>query len=369
MKRFLVTVLSGIATGCLLLWSADKLIGQNFLGRIKWSNHFIYIFFFFGFAWALWLLFWNHLLHRFVWKQKSPVKSAESTNTSAPKTTLQGQQSAAISGTYYPTNISRPTAMTVQSNALMSVKPTGNTTPTPPPSALSPLASATASSAPTKESDITMLADIDPNLDMMAFKHVALDGKMIDLVYSSDDIAVLCKMLSEEHTWTVNTTVPIQECTWTNEIGEVKTPCKDVLEQSTILERMETEAEIVPTIVFMRGTIQNYQEVQQYLLQNNIYLVQYESDGTPGVQLLHDLLKEKFEVIPEYDEAPAQQEVSDGNTENEEENTVQENTRQEISEDFREETTSEENNIEQVETDRHYGEGNSVPTQTDAANP
>ena len=67
----------------------------------------------------------------------------------------------------------------------------------------------------------------------------------------------------------------------------------------------------------------------QYLLQNNIYLVQYESD-TPGVKTLHELLKEKFVLFTEGEEVTEEEPV------NEEDNE----TDQETEEDHAEEETA-----------------------------
>ena len=326
MKRFLISVLTGIITGCLLVWGADKIAGTNLLSRIKWSNKYLYIFSAVGFAWAVWLSLWNKCLNRFIWKQKTAAIQPAPTKTNAVETKTQQQpiqtqektaqqptQTPTNGVVYRPANVVRPMAMAAQSNAVMSVNPANPSSAAPNsplPMAGAPTTNATISPATRKEHDIAVLSDIDPDLDMMAFKHVSLEGKVLDLVYSSDDVAVLCKLFSDEHTWTVDTTQTLEDCTWTNEEGTAVQPCKELLAQAAILEKMETEAEIIPTIVFMRGQINDYDNVVQYLLQNNIYLVQYESD-TPGVKTLHELLKEKFVLFTEGEEVTEEEPVNE----------------------------------------------------------
>ena len=395
MKRFLISILTGIIVGCLLVWGADQLIGKHYLSRIKWSNAVVYIFFFAGFIWALWLNLWNKCLNRFIWQRKKPeAQAAQNTNvaTSLPaqhqqqatqsteqntqqpaQTSAQPAQSATQTATngilYRPAKIVRPMAMSVQNNAVMSVNaPDSSNGVTPTSTAGAPATGAPIRPAAQKEHDIAILSDIDPDLDMMAFKHVALEGKVLDLVYSSDDVAVLCKLFSDEHTWTVKTDQSIEECSWTNEQGDVLFPCKDLLAQTAILEKMETEAEIIPTVVLMRGQINDYDNVQQYLLQNNIYLVQYESNGAPGVKTLHELLKEKFVLFTEDEEEPTEEEEQNEPEENNEtgEDTEESNTEEEISDS---ENTKETGDEEEIFDSENAEEEDSTEENIPSTNP
>ena len=206
--------------------------------------------------------------------------------------------------------VAPPKRMNVQNNAVLGINPS-NAPQTP-----APTETAAPISKPSqKESDIALLSDIDQDLDMMAFKHVALEGKIIDLVYSSDDVAVLCKLFSDPHTWTVDISQPVQDCVWTDETGATQRPCAILLAQKEALTKMEEEAQIIPTIVLMRGTIQNYQAVENYLLQNQISLVQYELQPGSEGKTLHDLLKEKFSIFSEDEEGEEEQEVDESENE------------------------------------------------------
>ena len=164
-----------------------------------------------------------------------------------------------------------------------------------------------------KHRDILTLSTLGSNLDMMAFKYVILQGKKIDLVYSSDDVAVLCTVLSDDTIWHVDTTQPIENSTWTSDSGVVITPGPELLSQAAVLEKMESNATIIPTVVLVRGKVQDYGEVQDYLLQNHINLVQYQSDQMPGVQTLESLLNEKFLAFPT--EADLNEEDNNGSEE------------------------------------------------------
>lgn len=164
---------------------------------------------------------------------------------------------------------------------------------------LTATASVSASSVSQKAQDIESLMHIDDTLDMAVFKKVALEGQIIDLVYSSDNDAVICNLLSETHDWVVDISSPIENSVWRNEIGETLTIGATVLKQAALLEKLESDASIVPTIVLMRGSIQNYDSVVNYLLQNHIHLVKYQADEAENVVTLHQLLKKHFSIFPD----------------------------------------------------------------------
>ena len=339
-KRGVLAVVSGIALEVVALYTANRFMGWGF-ERIKWSSIYVWLFFFSGFLTAVWLYVWSRLIARLFGGKKKATDSSPAVTptqsqvvmspvqTAAPQTPSNipvstpspsesqeeiPQKEATSAGTptapTAPSMAPRPMAprmappvrMAVQNNAILGVNPSDPTTAvqTPMVSSAAPVAQPKEPSK--KESDIALLADIDPDLDMMAFKHVALEGKVIDLVYSSDDVAVLCKVFSDAHTWSVDMTQDIGDCTWTNENGETQKPCSILISQVAALKKMEADAEIIPTILMVRGSIQNFREVSDYLLQNKISLVQYENEELPGVTNLHELLKEKFSLFPGDDE-------------------------------------------------------------------
>jgi len=354
-KRSVLSAISGIALEVLALWGINRLTASGLFGRINWRSTFVWGFFFAGFFTAVWLHLWFKLTARLfggkgkstdapattVSQVQSPVAPTQTpmTPAQAPTTPVQSvntpvQNTASTAPAQTPSagpstspttpttpvvparpmapRMAPPVRMSVQNNAILSVNPTDPTTAVQTPMA-APVAPVAQPRAPSqKENDIVMLSDIDQELDMMAFKHVALEGKVIDLVYSSDDVAVLCKLFSDDHTWSVNTTQPIDACVWTNEIGETSQPCATLLAQVSALKKMEADAEIVPTIVMVRGSVQNFSQVADYLLQNKITLVQYENEKMSEAISLHDLLKEKFSLFPEDGEE--NQDASDEET-------------------------------------------------------
>ena len=373
-KRSILSAVSGIAVEVLVLWGVSHLTSSGLFSRINWRSTFVWGFFFAGFFTATWLYLWSRLISRLFGSKSKPTApittisqvqapatppqvsptptqpiNAPVQNVAAPAPTQAPAQTTTTPTTPATPSIpARPMAprmappvrMSVQNNAVLNVKPSDPTTAVQT-SVTAPVAPVTQPKEPSqKEKDIVTLSNIDQDLDMMAFKHVALEGKIIDLVYSSDDVAVLCKLFSDEHTWSVDTTQPIDACTWINENGETSQPCATLLTQVAVLKKMEEEAEIIPTIVMVRGTIQNFTQVADYLLQNKITLVQYENEKMSEATSLHDLLKEKFSLFPEDDEEnqdvsseetsdlddesteePQQEGLDDG-----EENNIEENT-------------------------------------------
>lgn len=371
MKK-IATLVSGIILEIIVLWGSNSIIHWG-LDRINWHSVFVWLFFFGGFVSAYWLILWSKLVNRFLQKRVTSSSTTSSVEEKTPAAPAPQQEQAPVSEPAQestpepeveeatpaapsapapspaPTpRMAPPTKITVQNNAVLTMNPTS--APAPNQTAPNAPAAAPAHNPSQKEQDIVQLSDIDPDLDMMAFKHVALEGKIIDLVYSSDDVAVLCKLFSDPHTWTVDTTQPIEECTWTDETGAEQHPCENLLSQVVALKKMEAEAQIIPTIVLMRGTIQNYQEVENYLLQNQITLVQYEVQPGSDGRTLHDLLREKFTLFPEdgegeYDEG-ATDETEDTDSDEEDVDTDSDDTS--LDEDY---TENEENFEEEAPQD------------------
>ena len=346
-KRGVFSIFLGIIVEVSVLWGLNRLMAWRLFERINWRSIFVWAFFFGGFFSAVWLYLWTKLLARIFGDKK---KNAERSNTiaqpsgvpahpvvSAPvpssgntqvqntsmspdkPTTVATPNTQALPSSPTPAVPVRPMAprmpppvrMAVQNSAILTIDPSNPATQTPAPTA-APVTPAVSQRTPSqKENDIVELSNIDQELDMMPFKHVALEGKVIDLVYSSDDVAILCKLFSDDHTWSVDTTQPINECVWQNENGETYKPCSTLLSQVVALKKMESEAEIIPTIVMVRGSVQNLQQVQDYLLQNKITLVQYENEKMSEVTSLHTLLKEKFSLFPEEEDDEDDQDVSD----------------------------------------------------------
>ncbi len=291
MKKYIGGLLSGLILWGALLFSVDLISEQDIFHRTNWRSLWLWGSFFIGFATAYWLRLWFFLWRHVGHSSKKPTPNTVSTTPSPT-----------------PSNVttapkSMPMAMPVQTKAVMSVVPTPGTgaAPTTIPAATNlsstPVAPAT-KPVSMKGQDINNLSKLGSNLDMMAFKHVALQGKVLDLVYSSDDVAVLCKVLSDDTTWTVDISQPIDTCVWTASSGVSMTPGADLFEQKQILQKMESDARVLPTIVLVRGSIPNYREVQEYLSQSGVYLVKPESDGEPGVKTLEELLNANFLTFP-----------------------------------------------------------------------
>ncbi len=359
-RRNILAIISGLAIEAVWIWGSNHLVPWG-LNRVNWRSIFVWIFFFAGFLTAAWLYLWTKLITRLFGNRKKqeaaptpvavqaivqneinqPEPAPEVSQNNVQNTPVQPETPTALQ-TEQPTTaqettqatapvtpkpaapkpMAPPVRMNVQNNAILNVQPSGATTTTQTPGQTASTPTTQQTTVSQKEKDIATLADIDSDLDMMAFKHVALEGKIIDLVYSSDDVAVLCKLFSDDHTWTVDTTQPIEECTWTDETGDVKKPCGILISQIAALKKMEADAEIIPTIVMVRGSIQNFQEATDYLLQNKISLVQYENEKMSEATTLHTLLKEKFSLFPddeeESDKDVAEDETTDASTEEEE---------------------------------------------------
>lgn len=285
-KRGLLVLITGIAVGGAILWATDYYLHLNLIQRIDWQNILLWEYFVAGFGTACWLVLWSKFLRILFGfkKQKAPA---------APKPT------SANTPIDKPQDLP-PARMNVQSHAVLSVAPTTDNTASADP--LIPTTPSFASQPSQKSQDIEMLCKLEPDLDMMSFKHVNLEGKSIDLVYSSDTNALLCTIFSEPHTWTVDTSTDIEHSVWTDETGTSSQPCLLLLRQAAALEKMEPSSILTPTMILMRGTLQNAEEAIPYLKENHITIATYQPSDMPGAITITDLLQEQFaQFPPKYD--------------------------------------------------------------------
>ena len=324
-KRGIVTQGTGLAIELIVLWCIDHYTHLNLFQRIVWTSFFVWGCLIAGFLTAHWLIFWSKFSDKiyklFRKKEQTPEPTEE---PPAPPTAPVVTQNRAM----------MPTRMNVQNKAVLSVDPNSaaaaaNTAPAT--NNLSAAPAAPAKPEPSqKEKDIEMLCGLEPDLDMMAFKHVNLEGKNIDLVYSSDTNALLCNVFSEEHTWTVNTSTSIEESAWTDENGQEVRPCLLLLRQAAALEKMEPDSTLCPTILLMRGTIQNAEEAIPYLKEHQITVATYQPSNMPDVKTLQELLVSNFTPFPpSYDVVTDAFNQNESETKEDNENPETEETKEE----------------------------------------
>ncbi len=312
-KRGMIILITGIGVEAAVLWCFDRYTHLNLIQRINWRNLALWSCFSAGFATAMWLWLWGSFLNKIFSLRKKPVQKNSEPAVQVGQAGDRPQQSQPV-----------PARMRVQNQAILSVEPTNDQGNSTSQNVVHPNLGAAVPAAPVsqKVKDLEALSNLEPDLDMMAFKHVSLEGKNIDLVYSSDTRAILCTILSEPHTWTVDTRAPIEESVWTDETGHTIQPCLILLKQAAALEKMEPDSTLIPTIVLMRGTIQNSVEALPYLQQHHITIATDQPATMPDVQTIRDLLISNFSLFPPSYEA---MENTEGQTEPETEESTENN--------------------------------------------
>ncbi len=273
----------------------NKLLPDLFMG-VAWRNKMTWILFAYGFLAASWMFIWLNLLGR-LFKKNPPEKSAQTAAFPVRGTSATPQTSA--KQTFVPTR------MTVQNKGVLPM--TENPAQTPMQTTSVPQTQPTsvqqaAISQPTissKSKLILELADLCQDLDMMAFKNISMGGQLMELVYSSDFSAAICKLLYDNHTYTVDISQPIENCVFQDETGATSNPALTLLKQAATLEKAESEAVIKPVLILAQGNIQNYEQVENYLLQNQITLVKYNQEEPANALTLEAFLVKTFSLIPE----------------------------------------------------------------------
>ena len=305
-KRGIIIFASGLAIEVAILWAIDHFAHLGLVARIGWTSALVWGYFLTGFLTAHWLILWKRLIDKIMKFKKTDTIVEQPISTPVP---ASAQRLA-------------PARMAVQNNAVLSVNPAQGTQVTP--SANSSLSTTPTTPAVSQRTqDIEDLCNLKGDLDLMTFKHVNLEGHNIDLVFSSDSCALLCAIFSDEHTWTIDTSVSIENSLWTDETGQTKNPCLLLLQQAAALEKMEPDSTLIPTIIFMRGTIQNAEEAIPYLQEHHITVATYQADVMPNVETIGDLLTTYFTPFPpqyedlvppeEEEETPSNQPEGDNN--------------------------------------------------------
>ena len=146
------------------------------------------------------------------------------------------------------------------------------------------------------------------NLDLICFTQIALGNVTADVVYASDDVGIITKVLSLPGTWHVDTATD----TWTNGQTEIVAPLNELKQFCASLKEKEPVGKLIPAIILMRGVIANEKEVEAYLNKHHVRLVKFDHSIQSPLPLLFQLLQENFQPIlapldlmleAEYDDA------------------------------------------------------------------
>ena len=145
--------------------------------------------------------------------------------------------------------------------------------------------------SPQHEQDLAVLTNgFWGNLNLRCFTQVVYEGISMELVYSSNDTALLIKVLSSPGMWVVDP----ETGNFINGAITIKAPVVSLQQQAAILQNVDPGARIIPAVLLMRGSIQNESVVQDYLQKHQIMLLQYGSEATSHARDLLDILHEAY---------------------------------------------------------------------------
>ena len=128
------------------------------------------------------------------------------------------------------------------------------------------------------------------NLDLLCFQQIKLKDVTADIVYASDDVGVVVKVLSQPGTWQVNTTT--DSCK--NGKTLLESPIAELKKLCSLIKESEPESKLIPTIILMRGTIKNEAEIQTYLKKKGVRLVRPDTFTQSKLPVLSQLLQANF---------------------------------------------------------------------------
>ena len=128
------------------------------------------------------------------------------------------------------------------------------------------------------------------NLDLLCFQQVRLENATADIVYASDDVGIIIKVLSNSGTWQVNTATD----TWKNRKTSITSPIAELKKLCTFVKNAEPNSKIIPAIILMRGTIQDEEKVQNYLKKHGVQLIKSDSFKQSRLPALSQLLQANF---------------------------------------------------------------------------
>ncbi|MBP5343874.1 MAG: hypothetical protein J6Y85_02215 [Alphaproteobacteria bacterium] len=145
---------------------------------------------------------------------------------------------------------------------------------------------------PLAEEDLKLLSNgFWGNLKLECYTHITYQNIKIDLAYTSDKCTAIVYVLGQDGIWQVEPATG----NFINTSKVLPAPVAILKQQVAVLRQVEEEAQIIPVILLMRGTIQDEDKVLSYLKQNDITLAKYDNNVNSSAPTLISVLQQHFE--------------------------------------------------------------------------
>ena len=143
---------------------------------------------------------------------------------------------------------------------------------------------------------IKRISDVANNFEVSIFPHVKLENTFTHLVISDDSNALLLKILPQPGTWQVQQASDPSESVWTLDGQNPHNILKDIIQSTQTLARLEPEANSTAVVILTNSTLENPNEVRQYLAQSGIRIATLLPDNKkiPEIPSWQELLKEFY---------------------------------------------------------------------------
>ena len=141
---------------------------------------------------------------------------------------------------------------------------------------------------------IHQITEIAKTFDISVFPHVKLENTFTQLVVSDDSTAMLLKILPQSGVWQVEQAATLEETLWTIEGEQPQPILKDIMESTATLARLEPDANAISVVILVNSTLQNPQEVRQYLGQQGIRIATINPQTTSDIPQWKELLSEFY---------------------------------------------------------------------------
>lgn len=126
------------------------------------------------------------------------------------------------------------------------------------------------------------------------FQNVVLEQQKVPLAISTDDVAVLVALLDTPDSSWVADLSGAENAEWYSAERRIPSPIESIKKAATILQTLEPDSKIIPTIVLTRGQIEEADDVATYCTGQGIKLLRFNEGQPDSLPALKEFLESTF---------------------------------------------------------------------------
>lgn len=132
--------------------------------------------------------------------------------------------------------------------------------------------------------------------DLESFKHLNINGQLLDLSLATDEKALLLVVLQQPGiSWFFDADQNTSDSAWFSENGHIPSPIYLLNQVQEGLKAENPECVLTKLIVLTKGSLMDDQDAQSICAQNDIQLVQFNNPEAPSLPTLQTVIESTFD--------------------------------------------------------------------------